>query len=308
MLSPNTEGDRVNPRRRAFLTAPGESLLVCTSPVEAALRAEMLSRLTGIPPQSLLTNALCAIPLPLYPEQFTGARRWPSVQAGAMWHPLLWLPERIAKRRPVPDGPAGIESDDLWVVRVALELSATGVYDDVTGTWIDVLSLMGLGTDSADDIARVRRWLDGADDELLGSFDLTDHMLPRTGGVDTSRSLDVAEMSLGPLRASAWAYAATDLLDACREIAEATTGTPREQPRLAVAMIIRLAMLAFAGIDGEWAWWSGARQHLETSFDDADLVIDMLPTLAEHLSKLHAAYAPMARLFSMSMRSISASS
>ena len=65
------------------------------------------------------------------------------------------------------------EPDDIWCLRVCLELQAAGLYDTDTGTWIDA-SLAGLNGNDPDTAARVDRWLAGAPDSLLDRLDLCD--------------------------------------------------------------------------------------------------------------------------------------
>lgn len=296
----------VEASRRAFLTLPGEPLLLAVSPLEAAVRVAQTSSALGIPIGSLLSNPLCSIPLPLFPDTFPdGRRRWPEVPPTAMWCPLLWLPRRITRRFDSPREAAGlgVESDDLWAVRVALELSATGVYDEETGTWLDVFALIGLDGEDEGDMDRVRRWLDGATDPLLDGFDLTEFMLA-AAGFNSSRSMDVAEASLTALRTSAWAYAAQDLLDACHDLLDGRVGV-RHDPRLAVATMLTLGQASFAGVEREWQWWAGAQQRL-TEIDGSNVVEEIIPAVAVHLRELLANFAPLARMFSTSLRSVRA--
>ncbi len=175
------------PKRRPYLTETGEPLLVQRDPYVFMDRFSEWLKTTGLGPDHILTSTLIAVPLPAYPENGdfgdradgTPRRRWEGMRAEMMWHPLFWLPPRSAYRYTViPDETAQpeegvLEDDDAWAVRIAMELSGSLLYHEETGTWMDVLSTVGLDIDSPADVTRVQEWLDGADDELIDGIDLS---------------------------------------------------------------------------------------------------------------------------------------
>ena len=150
-------------QRFRYMTDPGEPLEVASSVLRSAVRHRVWVTDTGIDPVWVRPNPLCCVPLPTYPETWPpGLRRWPRVRGAMMWHPLLWLPDRLATRYILDDdGVCTPEPDDIWCLRVCLELQAAGLYDADTGTWLDVLSLAGLNGNDPDTAGRVDRWLAG---------------------------------------------------------------------------------------------------------------------------------------------------
>lgn len=161
--------EQVPSDRRPYLTDPGDSLLLPGSPIEASYTYTQYQHATGVPHEDLVTSTLVAVPIPVPPRSgFGDTRRWPSTRPEMMWHPLLWLPGWVTGRYEF-DGRR--ESDDEFVLRVALQLSESGLYDPGTGTWMDILAASGLDTDDPSDVERVRRWLSGGEDALLDSMD-----------------------------------------------------------------------------------------------------------------------------------------
>jgi hypothetical protein len=89
---------------------------------------------------------------------------------------LFWLPERLALRYRFDDedSEGSIESDVEWAVRVSLEVTLSGIYDPIDGSWYNPLAAVGLDIDDPEIQARVSAWLRGDTDELLSSIDLTE--------------------------------------------------------------------------------------------------------------------------------------
>lgn len=235
--------------RRTFMTEPGEPLVVSPSPVIAAIRFGNWTEFTGIDPSSSLITPMSSVPLPRYQQHYgPGQRRWPGTRAEAMWHPLMWLPTRLAARYTLEntDGTREVESDDLWAVRVGYEMTASGLYDEDSATWLDVLSLIGIDVANTDDLARVQAWLNGGDDEELEELDLSpllDALIAETG--DEDWSLHLAERDISNLRMISWACSADALLDHCEEIAVDGPGD-MGQLRQAAGILADLAGVAFA--------------------------------------------------------------
>lgn len=228
--------------RRASLTEPGRSLLLCHDPFLGVVNFRLFSEMTGIEPDGLMASRMCSLPLPLNgakPSVVEVAghptdprRRVSGVRADAMWHPLLWLPPRLANRQSYQITDAGtvvritrrssnvdpnlailVESDDIWVIRVVLEISASGLYDMETGTWLDVLSMLDIDTRTDDGADRVQRWLDGAEDPDLDLLDtgleLEHHV---TNDADPNWALRSAIGLFPELRSCVWATGADSLL------------------------------------------------------------------------------------------------
>jgi len=216
----------IETRRRRTFHVPGEPLMVTASPMEAATRFDMMKQFTGLSSDELLVTPIVTTPLPCYPEQWPeGRRRWTNVEPAAMWHPLLWLPERVAHRYKVivgdeneaTEADAVMESDDTWAVRVCMELSAAGLYNDATGDWLDIMSAVGIDVDNDADVARIEEWLAGEPDEHLDAIDLAP-LLDRAD--DPDWALIEASAWLPSLRVVMWATHAEYLLESVRSLTD----------------------------------------------------------------------------------------
>lgn len=204
--------------RRAFILDPGESLILSRSNLDTALRYGLWSRFTGLPKEAILSNPIVATPLVTYPEGGHPARVWPQVNPACLWHPLMWLPPRLAGRYQLigEDGATVMEDDDTWAVRVCLELSASGMYDVETGTWVDVLAVHGLDIDDPATLDRIRLWQSGAPDPILDRIDLSEDIDidDRNWAVETAIAL------MEDLRPASWALLANDMLVTIDDLAD----------------------------------------------------------------------------------------
>jgi len=293
-------------RRRAYMTEPGEPLEVASSISQSAARYRAFVADAGIAPPWVRRNPMCAVPLPVYPASWPGrGRRWPGVSPLMMWHPLLWLPDRLATRYTLvgEDGERDTEPDDVWALRVCLELQAAGCYDAGTGSWLDVLSLAGLDADDPDTLRRVDNWLQGAADSTLDRLHLTEHV-DRPGDLDWA--LHAAIDVLPALRVISWAATAQDLLDACDSLT-GSGGDPDviRNAALAIALLGRdnLASLpddtgrapSATGRSGEGAWWDSMAVRIrESTGDTGPLIETVVPDMADRLAVIADIYAPQA--------------
>ncbi len=199
--------------RRACLTNPGEPLLLARDPIESVIRVGQFAEQSGIDTTELVSSHTVAVPLPLWPQPWpTGTRRWKGTRA-ELWHPLMWLPEHLANRVEPPVEPNGRrhqESDDEWATRVALEMTVSGLYDQTTGTWLDVLAIVGIDIDRPRAQARVAAWLAGRPDSTLDGIDLTN----LTSSQEDPHWSSWAAVDLAPvLRRYSWALGSDALID-----------------------------------------------------------------------------------------------
>ena len=180
--------------RRAGALAPGTPLLLDEEVLGSVPRAREFSEFSGIALRDLLVTPVVSHALPLYNFAADGRRRWEGVKPEAMWHPLLWLPSRLAGRYSYADasGQKVAESDEIWAIRVAVELQTSGIYDVETGTWVDVLALIGLDADDEMDMLRVQDWLDGAPDADLDAFSFAEYLTiqPQTWALESAIVLE----------------------------------------------------------------------------------------------------------------------
>lgn len=288
-------------KRRVLLTEPGEPLIVSMSPMETAIRFGQFCELTGIPASALATSPLCSIPLPVYPETFDGPRRWSTVRPEAMWHPLLWMPARLADRYQMSDDPKDLEDDDLWSVRVALELSASGLYDDESGTWVDVLSLVGVDLEDPADMERVRRWMAGEPDADLDSINLSSFIdLP---GEDVDWAASTALDCLDKLRISSWAFAADEMLETCTDFRSAQgAGEDLDELRWIMELTVSMGRTVFASVpegsvdagSDEAIWWSALESRvLSFTGSSAELLTGPVLDMQARLALLRGVFWPL---------------
>ena len=297
------------------MTEPGEPLEVASSTLRSAARYRTWAADTGIGAEWVTPQPLCCVPLPVYPAGWpAGRRRWPGLRPAMMWHPLLWLPERLATRYTLLDDTGGrsTEPDDVWALRVCLELQASGLYDADTGSWLDVLSLAGLDGDDPDTATRVAAWLNGRPDQALDGLDLAEHV-DRPGDPDWAVFAAIAE--LPALQVISWAVTALDLLEACEELTE--TGGDTGRVRRAAAAIAALAGTNLRGLpdDGglsltgdrdpradeppagrgvaEDAWWDGMVNRIRLfTGDPRELLDTLVRDMADRLTIILDIYAP----------------
>ncbi|MEJ7648665.1 MAG: hypothetical protein WKF57_06490 [Nakamurella sp.] len=264
--------------RRQLLTEVGEPLAVSPSPIETALRYGGWLAYSGLTPDETMANPMSSVPLPVYPQEWDlGLRRWPGVNAGAMWHPLMWLPNRLAGRYSLPDGNGGyiIESDDLYAIRLAYELTASGLYDENTAGWLDVLAMVNIDVDDPTDLARVQSWLDGAADAALDELsvqEILDSLDEYKGDPDWAMSL--AAENLGPLRIIAWASSSQQLILHLEDLKEDLhAGDPAPDMtsmRRSVVEFTHLAAMSLRLVPGggaepgaEGQWWLAQGDQIE---------------------------------------------
>lgn len=162
-------------RRQSWATDDRpQPLMPCSDPLWLVEAPLSLSRLTGIDQSLIPESRVSVFAVPLgeddWPER--GLRRWEGVRTEAMWHPLLWLPSRLAAPLVTldPSGEAVEEPLDQWQARVAFEVVDSQLY--TADGWVDVLAIVGIDVDDPAGALRVRRWLDGSDDPELDAVDL----------------------------------------------------------------------------------------------------------------------------------------
>lgn len=266
-------------QRRAFILEPGESLLLAGSALEVALRFGMWERFSAAPQSAIVSNPIIATPLVEYPTEGHPAQVWQRINPAALWHPLFWLPDRLAGRYQIEneDGSITTEDDDTWAVRVALELSASGVYDAESGTWLDVLAMHGLDIEDPATFERVRQWQAGASDPVLDRIDLTDTI---TLEEDPDWALESALTLMGDLRPASWAILSNDLLVQIDMIADPTNPAADSDPTAvyqAAGTIITMgrAMLPERPTGLGFGFWEGQEKALsEVAATDYAAVLD----------------------------------
>lgn len=170
-------------KRRGYLSEPGEPLLGIRSGIDLAARFDQFLKDTRIPAEGVVAGVGAAIPLPIYNDALIDSeRRWRQVPEAMLWHPMFWLPPRLAGRYELADG--SLEPDDVWAARVAIESTLAGLYDPESGTWVDVFALVGIDLESLEGSERIKRWCEGGTDPDIESIDLSpffDHEAEEAG-------------------------------------------------------------------------------------------------------------------------------
>lgn len=213
---------------RPFISAPGENLLSTQCPLVAASRFGEFLAVTGLDSAEVVSTNVCSITLPRYLAEWPhGQRRWAGTRPEAMWHPLMWLPKRVAGRYLIVDdqGCTTVEDDETWSVRVATECTVAGLYDEHSGTWVDVLARYDLDIHSPDTVRRVESWLAGAPDETLDRISLDPDMTHRR---DPDWAISLAVDVLPSLRLVSWSVLSDSLLESVRDLAHQGSGPDRE--------------------------------------------------------------------------------
>lgn len=167
--------------RRAYLAEPGRTLVLpMTTDLRRLALETQIDQLqqwltdTGMDTASVYSTPLVATPLPLYGTRDERDRSWDGLNPGMLWHPLLWLPTRL--RTPYLLREEGqedrLETLDEWAVRVALEMTASRMYDPALGAWCDVLALHDIDITAPGTLTRLQAWLEGGSDPGLDAVTL----------------------------------------------------------------------------------------------------------------------------------------
>ena len=234
-------------KRRRMLTEPGDTLLLSKSSTDTAFRFTEWQEMTGLSPSRFTADPICSVPLPTYTEVAPGTRQFSTVKPEAMWHPLFWLPPRLAGRYNLPSGPDGaleVESTTMWSIRVALELAASGLYDSEEG-WIDILATVGIDVENEVDLARIEEWQAGGVDDLLDSIDLDLYLKLES---NPNWALQSAMALTEPATYAQWAILADSLMEIVQDAYDPGADTPLHEVRGTIAIAASLAGIQLGGV------------------------------------------------------------
>ncbi|MFC8797331.1 hypothetical protein ACFT2C_06335 [Promicromonospora sp. NPDC057138] len=254
----------ITTRRRRSLLERGESLLLPMSALDVALRNTDFIRATGLVPDCVLCTPHVAVALPRYHADGRLAARDPIAPA-ELWHPLFWLPAEVAGRYVLEqeDGTQAIEPDEVWAVRVALQMSVSGLYDVESGTWCDVLADRGLDVTDDAVLARIRRWQTGEHDDVLDGIELADAF--QVPGEDPSWAIQSAVALMDDMAPAATALLADHLITAL----DASTDLSAQDVR--TVLLLGDALLAPDSPLGH-QYWSQQMQGLDRTDPDTNTV------------------------------------
>lgn len=281
------------PHRRPFLAEPDNALVLPTSPAALAHNYSAFLDVTGLTAADVVATPLVLIPLPQV-NRAAGPRGWPATLNPAIaWHPLFWLPDRVAFRYRFDADE--IESDQEWAVRVALEVSVSGLYDPTTGTWYDPLAAAGLNIEDPAVQNRVSAWLRGGVDELLSSIDLSD--ITEQDGDDAHWAVEAVTDLLPALVPASWARLADDLASEIGDLSLEATDALEASEVAAVIATLAISVLgpvpAVAGEQKPAELWAEIVEELETWDAGLDeLIAGPIEQLTDSLYAIRDDYWP----------------
>ncbi|MHB8318074.1 MAG: hypothetical protein ACYDEP_02410 [Acidimicrobiales bacterium] len=243
-------------------------------------------------------------------------RRLLSVRPESMWLPLLWLPPQLDNRYTFqiingdvvvhtqrsdarPGYPIYVENNELWTIRVALELGASGIYDDTSGTWVDMMQMISIDVDNPDDVARIADWLDGSDDDDLTLLDSGLEINAMLCEYDRPHwALDSALAMYDALLECTWTLGADSLLSIVDDLASDIEdgAMSDERYRLVLDMICLLGgtWLRDANVSNEPnenLWWATVTKRLAQA-NSRQTYDSLLSDLAQHLTIVREHYWP----------------
>lgn len=198
-------GQRGDLRRFYLGTREGEDISYPSSLTSIPRFAVGLSAASSLPHSRIIQGTMVPLSLPSWSQP-----RWADVDPEALRCPLFWIPQSKIERRSViasdQDGEQleVPEDDDLRALRLALELTQSGLYTAEEG-WVDMLYAVGIDvlTDSGRD--QVRAWQEGGDDPALDQLSTSAYTDPLEEDEDDEWAFAVA-CQLYPLwRSSCWA-------------------------------------------------------------------------------------------------------
>lgn len=268
-------------RFRPFVTEANEALLSPVMPHDAATRLAQIADITGVDPGLIAATSNCRFAAPFQTAEHEGPRLWSHVHPEAMWHPLFWLPHYLGARFNVTraDGTDTLETDEEWLARVAVEMTASQLYNEHNGFWFDVLEAEGIDVDTENGLARVSAWQAGADDDVLDNIDLLKYLDPEDHG-DRTWSLVAAAEALEVVRPVSWALSAESLLEQLDDVDD--QGLDENEAIEVSRSVVLLARFALSGItDGDFDAWTGM-------YDQWGLLGDPRPELRRQLERIRA--------------------
>lgn len=229
-------------RRHQYLLNPDEGAITSPSIAVLANRTQEFMNDTNIDPQELIVSPVVQVPVPTLLVH-KGERVRPHVSPEMMWFPLFWLPEAVGLRRIMPaegENEERTESDAEWAIRVMTMAGTAGLFDAETGTWLDVLSTVGLDADDDLVAARVTSWMDGEADPDLDRINLT----PLFDETDAEEAANAALENSPNIIAAQYAIGASDLGESITGVLEDET-LDSEDRRGAANYFLLLAHQAF---------------------------------------------------------------
>lgn len=130
-------------RRRAWNIDKGHSLFFNEKIQEYEDRLQAFTENTGIAPEHLITHPVIKTPVPSYLSD-SPRQEW-GVRPEAMWHPLMWLPQRLQLPTKLTIG--GVERAEKippYLLRIAVEMSMSAPYEECGRYWVNTFDVSGI--------------------------------------------------------------------------------------------------------------------------------------------------------------------
>jgi hypothetical protein len=309
--------------RRPFLLEAGEALLVTNDPVRLLINHVSAAKSIGLSQAEFAASRMSPMPMPVNagrPYLTARRRRLAGVDPRSMWLPVLWLPRRLTDRcrfhvldgdvvvidpngyfsddphavtAPIDGVLVRTETSDAWVIRVALELEASGAFDMESGTWLDVLDTIGVNIDDVDDVARVQRWLDGGADvdlDWLENNYLDDGwQVPR--GEEPTWALRSALALYPDLLDATWALGTNSMLNIVEDVVHGVSDGGIADAKEAKFVTTMVCMLSGSLLrwytNDEAEWWQKMSRTVESFRGTSnDLVVGPLSEIDGRLSRV----------------------
>ena len=197
--------------RQHYLTKPGQALIISDDPIGRLYSFSQFAEDTGLHPENITMDSVCAVPLPMITEDMNPERPYAQVNPEMLWHPVFWLPARLMERQAYEDdnGATYIEDTRLWSLRVSLEMLSGLIYDPETG-WLNMMELIGLDVQNPADLHRIRNWQNGGEDESLDSINLDELM---RDDKDPAWALETARGVIDDMDGAQWSVQASALAE-----------------------------------------------------------------------------------------------
>lgn len=276
-------------RYRHLATVPEAGILLPESAMSVPAAYHAWRSATQMAEEDIILGSLSPIPLP---RPSLREQNWSMVDPQTLFCPLFWLPERLTTRRVIElaDGTTVAEPVDQMLVRIALELTTSGVYTMDKG-WVDVMAMHGIDLDSPEDLQRVRAWQDGDPDATLDTISL-DPWLDQTRTEDPDWASTASDQMFPTLSRATWAICADSIID---EMIYLSSGSAPSEPGSLTRGLAVLCALAVMELEGTGMYEIGYFEQLETlcrQSNDADVMEEVYEPLMKALHRIRDIFWP----------------
>lgn len=253
--------------------------MIPTSPIDMAIDAGEFLEFAQLHGGQVVVTPLVALPIPRYDTDGVPAFEREAIPTEALWHPWFWIPTEMARRR---DG----ETDDEWAMRIAIESSVVGFYDEDTASWLDILTLAGVDVGTNEGRRVVESWKGGSVCELTALPNVVD--AAAYNEEDHDWGFTIAQS----WARDCWVYAfhtqSRSLADYLTDERDADGSPASERFYESLSTVVTLAMIGVGSMfpSDDADWWKETRDSLlARDVSDihavADIAIEKLTKIAD---------------------------